>query len=385
MSFNKSTIKSNLYQLLLLIFLTVVMVDPSNKLLHLKELSFSIMIILALIFHKGRLYKDVVVCFSLLFSFAIISLCIGTLVFDTDMEGAGYYFKALSFGLVFFVISKMSIKEILRLNYYVGLIMLLAYIGGFFDLSFLIDKIYETENVKISRRDLLGMEVVMFFYRSMPFCFLSLIYAIRKKKIVESLILLAPIAYGGSRTPMLMALAIILYIFYDKRNNYYRIIMGFMAIFVLIYLLFLLTSATYSQEGDELKGGIARYLLNHSSIIGHGVGAQYWDPERRQFTSNTEVTYFEMLYQYGWLLFPFALYIFIKPILVMYKRNNDVFVKDFAVAYLLYLVNAGTNPLLISSTGMYVFACALTIAAKVKEERKKCRLCGVNVKSVTVI
>ena len=80
------------------------------------------------------------------------------------------------------------------------------------------------------------------------------------------------------------------------------------------------------------------------------------------------MTYFEMLYQYGWLLFPFVLYIFIRPFFVLYKKKYSVDVRDFAIAYLLYLINAGTNPLLISSTGMYVFACALTIAAKVREK-----------------
>jgi len=76
-----------------------------------------------------------------------------------------------------------------------------------------------------------------------------------------------------------------------------------------------------------------------------------------------------MLYQYGWLLFPIVLYIFLRPIIKLYKKKNDDNVRDFAVAYLLYLINAGTNPLLISSTGLYVFACALTITAKVHEQQ----------------
>ena len=180
---------------------------------------------------------------------------------------------------------------------------------------------------------------------------------------------------------MLMALAAGAYVLYDRRNKYVRIFIGISTLVGLLYLVQVLTSSAYSQGGDEIKADVTFYLINNSSILAHGVGVEYRDPSRGQLTTSTEMTYFEMLYQYGWLLSPFVIYIFFRPFLLLYK-NKNVQIRDFAIAYLLYLVNAGTTPLLISSTGMYVFACALTIAAKVKEDKNVYK--RPNVKSIAV-
>ena len=351
------------------------MIDPVNKLFHVKEIAFFLMLMLTVFFQRGKFYKEVVVPYFSLFTFAVVSICVGSIVYGTEVEASFWYFKALIFVLISYSLSKMSINEILKLNYWIGLglssfisLLLLSYVGGLLDLSGLIGKIVDTETVMVARRELLGMEQIMFFYKTMPFCFFALIFALRKKKVIAAIIILAPIVYGGSRTPMLMALAICGYLLYDRKSKYLRFFIGLSAIITLVFLVHFLTNSANLQGGDDIKGGVASYLINNSSVFGHGVGVEYWDPERRKLTSTTEMTYFEMLYQYGWILFPFVLYIFVKPFFSLYKKQHRVEIKDFAVAYLLYLVNAGTNPLLISSTGMYVFACALTIAAKVRED-----------------
>lgn len=366
------------------------MLDPTNKLFHMKEILFVILLFITIALQFGKFYKEVVVFYGSLILIAILSVCIGTLAYQSHSIESLSYFKALMFGAVFYAISKLSTIEIIKLNYWIGLglssfisLLLLSYVGGFLDLSGLIGKMMDTETVMVARRELFGMDQIMFFYKTMPFCFFALIYALRHKKWWATIIILAPIAYGGSRTPMLMALAIFAYLLYDRKSKYLRYFIGLLAIIALFYLINYLTSPTNLQGGDDIKGGVASYLLNNSSVFSHGVGVEYWDPERGKRTSTTEMTYFEMLYQYGWILFPFVLYIFVRPFFVLYKKKNCVDIKDFAVAYLLYLVNAGTNPLLISSTGMYVFACALTIAAKVREEDTDVRT-SANIKTITV-
>lgn len=366
--------KNKVYYIFLLLFVGIVMIDPTGMLLHLKDVAFLGILCLSFLFSKVKLYKDIVITYYVLMFMALLSICFGTLIFNSNLDGSISYFKALMFGLIFITISRLSVVEILKLNYYVGLslssfisVLIIAYISGLFNLSWLIERMSETVTIMIAKRDLLGFDTLMFFYKTMPFCFFALIYALRGRRFVPAIIILAPIIYGGSRTPMLVALAIVLYLLYDRRSKYLRLAMGIVGFFSLIYIVLFLTSPDNSQGGDEIKGSVASYLLHNSSIVGQGVGVSYWDAARGRITTTTEMTYFEMLYQYGWLLFPFVLFIFVRPFFVMYKKNNDVMVKDFAIAYLLYLVNAGTNPLLISSTGMWVFACALTIAAKLKE------------------
>ena len=366
-----------IFYFVLFVFVGVIMIDPTNKLFHMKEITFILLMFITIIFQRGKLYKDVFVSYFLLVLFAILSVLIGFVVFNEKIDSLPY-FKSLLFGTVFYAISKLNINEILRLNYFVSLvlatfvsIMLLSFVGGLFDLTALIERMSETDTLFLSRRDFLGMDILMFYYRTMPFCFLALIYALRKKYYLSSIIFLAPIVYGGSRTPMLVALSIVLYLLYDRKSKLLKVFLGSIFIIGIFSAVVILKSATDSEGGDEIKGGVASYLFNHSSVLSHGVGVFYWNPERKEMTNNTEVTYFEMLYQYGWLLFPFVLYIFLRPFFILYRKNNDVDVRDFGIAYLLYLINAGTNPLLISSTGIYVFASALTVAAKVNEMSNK--------------
>lgn len=361
----------------LYLFVIVVMIDPTNKLFHMKEVVFVLLMFVTIILARGKFHREVIHSLFALLLLAMLSLCSGALFFQTDILCGIPYLKAVLFSLVVFPLSKLKNDEILRLNYIVGLslsclisLLLLAYVGGVFDFTSIINMLSDTTTVMIAKRDLLGFDTVMFFYKTMPFCFFALIYALRHRKYFPSIILFAPIAYGGSRTPMLVVLAIVLYLLYDRKSKIFRVAIGLITISCLFYLIHILTSNEYIQGGDELKAGVALYLLDQSSLLGHGVGAPYWDPERGEMTSTTEMTYFEMIYQYGWLLFPFVLFIFIRPFFVMYKKGNNLHVKDYAIAYLLYLINAGTNPLLINSTGMWVFACTLTIAAKLNEERQ---------------
>ncbi len=374
---SKNRFADYIYWFCLYMFVGVVMIDPANKLLHMKEAAFVLLMFVTLLLQKGRFYRETVVSFVALISLAFLSVFTEMVFFETDVATSLPYFKALLFLTVFFCISKLSIEQLLKFNYIVGLgmaifisVMLLAFVGGFFDMMSFIMKLADASAVYLARRENLGIEMYMFYYATMPYMFLALIYALRNKHFIPAALIVVAIFYGGSRTPILMAFAVIGYVFYDKRNNkFLKYIIATVVVVAIVYIVYLLTSSTYSQEGDDFKFAVAKYLFNNSSLVGHGVGAPYWDPGRKEVTVSTEVTYFEMLYQYGWLLFPIVLYIFLRPIIKLYKKKNDDNVRDFAVAYLLYLINAGTNPLLISSTGLYVFACALTITAKVHEQQ----------------
>lgn len=59
---------------------------------------------------------------------------------------------------------------------------------------------------------------------------------------------------------------------------------------------------------------------------------------------------------------PLVLWLFYKPFKILFRKQNESDIKDFAIVYLLYLINAGTNPLLFNSTGLYVVACALFLS-----------------------
>ena len=363
----------------LYLFVGIIMIDPANKLLHMKEVAFVLLLLITIISQRGKFYREAVETFFALTLLAFLSICMGVFVYHTDAVSSLPYFKALLFLLVMYPLSILSINQILKFNYIVGLgmslfisFMLLSYIGGLFDMMNFILMLRDGGAVYIAMRENLGFEMYMFYYATLPYIFLAFIYALRNGHYVSSFFIVATIFYGGSRTPILMAFAVVGYILYDKKKSkFLKLFIGTFVVIALLYIVYLLTSNTYSQEGDDFKFAVANYLLVNSSPVGHGVGAMYWDPGRSSWTNSTEITYIEMLYQYGWFLFPFVLYIFIKPFVKLYKRTNNDNVRDFAIAYFVYLINAGTNPLLISSTGLYVFACTITISAKLKARNCK--------------
>ena len=70
-------------------------------------------------------------------------------------------------------------------------------------------------------------------------------------------------------------------------------------------------------------------------------------------TYTTEWTYMELLRNYGiFSLLIFAVMVY--PLTQLYKLRRDRRVAAMMFAYIFYLLIAGTNPLLISSTGMLV-------------------------------
>lgn len=372
---------SVIHILLLLAFMAVVMIDPTNEMFHLKEVVFVGLMCFFIATGKTLFYKDQARYIGMLFSAAIISVLMGLFFFNSDISYCFSYFKALLFLFIAMALSKFSNEDLLKYCFYVGfalsiyiVVLFISMTSGLFSLSAFIDKAYNADHtLMIASRDFLGIEIFMFFYKTMPFCFFALAYALRENKIIPACIIVVSIVLGGSRTPMLMTMVIIAYIISSKSKKLFKYLLPIAFVFGILFVLTSLLSSNNRQDGDDLKFKIINYFLNNSSVFGHGVGTPFYIAERGM-VSNTEVTYFEMIYQYGYFLFPLVVYIFFSPAFIILRKNETIKEKDFAVTYLLYLINAGTNPLLISSTGMFVYACALTIMSKVNEHNRANRL-----------
>lgn len=366
-----------IHAILLFLFVGLIMIDPTNNIFHLKEVSFACLLGCTFIFGQYKRYGESLIYSAALFSLALLSVLVGTIFYGHNVESSIPYFKTLIFLLIIFSLSKLTIDEILKYNYYIGLglsiyvsLLYILMTYNIYDVTGIIDSSNETnKTIMIAWRSILGFDVLMFFYKTIPFSFFALAYAVRRNNIISIIIIGFSIFIGGSRTPILMGAAIIGWGLYSKKYSIIRLL-SFALIFGLFYLFLQLTSSKYVDAGDLLKYQTMGDLLHYSSVLPHGVGALYFSTARHAMVGNSEVTYFEMLYHYGWALFPIVIYIFFSPFFKMFKSKNNLDTRDFAFAYLMYLINAGTNPLLINSTGIYVFACALIIMAKVKSFQK---------------
>lgn len=353
------------------LFALLVMTDPSGQLFHFKEIGFILVIFISVLAGKFKIQKEPLVIFIHIFAYAFISVLFAFVFRGIDIFTSLSYFKALLFILFFGVILTVNYRTILKVNAIVGFFLSVIIIGLCLAMIYgylTFEQLSQTNTIAIANRNFLGIPTLMFFYMTMPFVLFSFVYYLRKNNLLFALIIGFSIIIGGSRTPILCGLVILLYYIYSgKSKRLFKYLIFIVGIGLFVYLISNFTSKENLAEGDEIKFRLVHDLISNSSIIPHGVGIPYWDASRKEMTSSTEMTYFEMLYQYGWVLFPFVLYSIVTPIIKLKNYMFDIYIRDYVVAYSLYLINAGTNPLLFSSTGMYVFACALAIMSNRKK------------------
>ena len=106
-------------------------------------------------------------------------------------------------------------------------------------------------------------------------------------------------------------------------------------------------------------------------LLGQGPGTEFYSLGFREMTVKTEWTYLELIRNYGIMCLP-ILYVILKPLYDLFalsvKQESTIAV---ALAYMIYLVIAGTNPLLLSSTGMFVLLSAYSYVACIKNKSEK--------------
>ena len=86
-------------------------------------------------------------------------------------------------------------------------------------------------------------------------------------------------------------------------------------------------------------------------------------------TTVTEWTYLELLRYFG-IFSLVIIYVFYRPLFQFWKHFNDDVAYAVFWGYLAYLLIAGTNPLLLSSTGMLVLLIAYSYVEKLEQGAK---------------
>jgi len=106
-----------------------------------------------------------------------------------------------------------------------------------------------------------------------------------------------------------------------------------------------------------LKDYLSLFADPHVFLFGQGLGS-YFYTSMRGYVSLTELTYFEFIRRFGFLLslivFVMLLYPLSKLLYRKYHRVHYIF-----ISYLIYLIMCFSNPLLMSSTGMLFLSIVL--------------------------
>ena len=122
------------------------------------------------------------------------------------------------------------------------------------------------------------------------------------------------------------------------------------------------------DESSDIKSGHYNSIINVIKseptilIWGQGLGSKYFSTGVNDMTVQSELTYLELVRVLGIPITILFLFILIYPIIVLFK-NHDLKNISYAIyAYFGYLFIVGTNPLLVSSTGMIVVVVMYALA-----------------------
>lgn len=355
-----------------------VILDPTNTILGIKDFAF-----IFFIFCNINSLRFSYLFFPLSFFVVFFTSLMFGLVTKQNIEISAAFSILKSFLFLFYMFF-VSAKHLnlFKVFYYVSLIMagieIFIYIVVLF-IPFLETPIYlfmcnHDHTIMINKqRNFYGLSLVSTFYKTSPILVISEAYAIfaffktkQNKYVIHSALCIFGLLCSGTRANMLSTLLIIfiifiLYNFYTKKRLLSTVLfsvpVGFCA-FLLI--LFMLTSSETSADikSEHIKSFFTLFS-NHPFIyafLGSGPGTRMYSTGFNTFTTLTEITYLELIKNFGLIGTSFILFLLIIPIFYIFKNKNyDIFARtSFIIGYLAYLFIAGTNPLLIGSTGFTV-------------------------------
>ena len=361
---------------IVVLFLFVIVIAPSGTLFHLKETLF-VLLMLCYIFcsiHGTNSCKVNISIICILY-FVLLLPIYGIII---SLLRQSFWVSSFAWGqlksFVFVLLLPVFclldcdwlIKMISRLGLFVVFIIFVCYIVGFVNQSFF-EQLYDyfvvqKELALISVREIMGIPILAVFYKTSPIIFFSLIYFLydtHKWSRVLALLCFCALFFTGSRMPMLGGIFIFLYFLCDKiTNSNLKFLFVLLCLLVMMYLGILLGSEIGEASNFVKYANLSSYLQaltdNTTLFLGKGLGSVFYALGREQYVTHSELTYFDIIRTYGLLLGGVFLFLVFLPTFFLLKRDIKLSTKHFLIAYLCYVILAGTNPLLISSTGMSV-------------------------------
>lgn len=139
--------------------------------------------------------------------------------------------------------------------------------------------------------------------------------------------------------------------------------------FILCLLIIILASDTQEISNTVKYGHLPSYTKlfeEHPSYLltGQGPGAFFYSDGFNKYVMQTEWAYLELIRCFG-ICSVLIIGIFIYPLFAFWRNKEDILSFSIFGAYSVYLIVAGTNPLLLSSTGMLVLLISYSYREKI--------------------
>lgn len=371
------------------VFILVVMIDPTNTILHKKDIFFILTTAYNVVILKPD-YTKLPLIIIMASSIVIPWILASMMMFPMDDHETLAVFKSISPIVLLLWVKHYNLIKLAKPAVIICCFLSLV-------IYICINVIPELESVvwifmdemdnpiMMSRRSVLGINFFGFYLKScISFVFVMAYYLLatmkgfgKKKDYIYIFIITGYFLISGTRSTMLLPFflfAITAFRVFNK-NKYTKYIMLTIANIILIAFCLFIVAAVL--ETDEISNSIKYAHINSYMdlfeenplyfIIGQGPGSCFYTEGFDAVVYKTEWAYLDLFRCYG--IFAFGiLYIFISPITVFWKyRSMDDYTYCAFWAYLSYLLIAGTNPLLLSSTGLITLLMAYSYIEIIKK------------------
>lgn len=393
---NQLLLSDKILSFALFVFVFILLVDPTNSILKLKNIVFIILVALsALRYPKVKVFAVLII--TSVYLIIIISFTIGYAKdYQFDYSFTISVLKGFSLLILLLWIDKYNvIDKLIFPSLIIGIIVIFTSFVFFYKphiFNILYDFfINHDATMMAGRRSFIGIGFVSFFYKSLPvliipasiytYKFFYCTNAKRKDFLIMSLLLTA-LFLGGTRACMLAVIFIsafnlLLWLSHSNLGKLVLIPLLISFLFVFSILIFFLISEK-NEESNKVKfanlDSYSDLLIKHPSILlsGQGAGSMFYSKGRDSMVVQTEWSYLEIIRMFGIFGGTLIVILFGMPLYLIYKKKKllELWIPMF-LGYLLYLFVGGTNPLLIGSTGMLVLLSAYSYALNPSYEIKK--------------
>lgn len=383
----KFTISIKKIQKLLLVLLLIsIIFDPQNEHFGIKSYVFLLYCIFSLN-HFNIKYAYVPFVYLLIW---IISYVHGILI-GSDMDDgiAGWYLNSCLFLFIIPFASGKKINFIYPFYYCTLVYSIYIIFLVFFSMAntalteFAVNHIQQNSDFSMfGYRTFLGIKHFCLYHRTSSICLISeacaLLLFLRTKKnkyIIHFVLFFLALLYSGARANMLSAIFIVVFIilykcYYKVKNR--ALLIPFIGLIICIAVVVIYNVSTESGHSNDVKmGHIESFMQLFESnplryvLIGTGPGSVMYSIGIKQSVALTELSYFELIKNYGLLFTITILFVFTIPLKRLYNSENDNNSKAaLTIAYLCFFFVAGTNPLFSGSTGFTTVICMFCICDK---------------------
>ena len=360
---------------LFFLLLFVMMVDPGNAILRLKDILFILFFGFNVVFYKPEwrnliFIVPVYLVIFIAYLFSVIQQTpIDYIYFTAALKG--FAPLTLLLWIRHYNVLKLSLAPVLMTCVIILTLYSLIFIYPEFEGLLYIYSDEHNEMVMLTSRNWLGVKIFGMYYRSvvsfMPVLFYFLYQVLHTKSSfkvghwVGMLLIFVVFIISGTRAMFLTPFAILgilIYFKYLTKGKIRYFLYPLFAVFACLFLIIIYLMAT--QEGDESNAIKYGHLVSYADlfnqnieylIFGQGPGALFFSKGFGRVTPETEWTYLELIRCYG-VLSVVILMVYLYPLYCCLKHRKNLFMVGLGFTYIIFLAVGGTNPFLLNSQGM---------------------------------